>query len=212
MPLKIEEYALIGDCQTAALVGSDGSVDWLCLPRFDSSACFAALLGTPDHGRWRIGPSGEDYAVRSRYRAGTLILETDFENAEGEVRLIGFMPLRSATPDLVRIVEGRRGRVGIDVELILRFDYGSIVPWVRRASRGIRAIAGPDTVYCRTNTKLRGKDLRTVAEFSVNPGERIDFVLSWCPTHGPEPEDREPERMLRDTEKWWRQWSARCEY
>src|SRR5215470_15027184 len=212
MPLKIEEYALIGDCHTAALVGNDGSIDWLCLPRFDSPACFAALLGTPEHGRWKICPKGKNHRVTRRYRDDTLILETDFENAEGEVRLIDFMPLRSVTPDLVRIVEGRRGRVKIDVELILRFDYGSIAPWVRRTSRGIRAIAGPDTVHCRTNVEMRGEDLRTIAEFSINAGERVDFVLAWRPTYGPEPEEREPERMLRDTEKWWRQWSARCEY
>ena len=137
MPSRIEDYAMIGDCQTAALVGKDGSIDWLCFPRFDSPACFAALLGTPEHGRWKVAPAGNIKAVRRRYRPGTLILETDFETADGEVRLIDYMPLRDSASDLIRIVEGRRGHVPMRLELIIRFDYGSIVPWVRHIARGI---------------------------------------------------------------------------
>jgi GH15 family glucan-1,4-alpha-glucosidase len=180
MPLRIEDYALIGDCQTAALVGRDGSIDWLCFPRFDSPACFAALLGTPDHGRWGIAPSDDVRNVQRRYRDDTLILETDFETETGAVRLIDFMPPRSTNPDLIRIVEGRRGSVRMRVELIMRFDYGSIVPWVRRIQRGIRAVAGPDSLYCRSDVPLHGEDFRTVAEFSVNSGQRVGFDLTWC--------------------------------
>src|ERR1051326_8642401 len=173
MALRIEDYAMIGDCQTAALVGKDGSIDWLCFPRFDSPACFAALLGTPEHGRWKIAPTGEMQAVRRRYRGGTLVLETDFETSEGEVRLIDCMPPRSTSPDLVGLVEGCRGRVPMRLELIVRFDYGSIVPWVRHIDRGIRAVAGPDTLYCRTDVELRGENLHTVADFTVAAGQRV---------------------------------------
>src|SRR6516164_7072175 len=146
MPLRIEDYALIGDCQTAALVGTDGSIDWLCLPRFDSGAVFAALLGSPDHGRWLVAPADEVKAVRRQYRDDTLVLETEFETAGGVAAVIDFMPARDNDPNLVRIVEGRRGRVRMGTELVLRFDYGSIVPWVRRNDCGISAIAGPDAV------------------------------------------------------------------
>jgi GH15 family glucan-1,4-alpha-glucosidase len=212
MALKIEEYALIGDCQTAALVGLDGSIDWLCFPRFDSPACFAALLGTPDHGRWKIAPAGEVQEVKRRYRDNTLILETDFQTADGQVRLIDFMPPRSGALELIRIVKGLRGRVTIAMELILRFDYGSIVPWVRRTARGIRAVAGPDTVYCRSNVELRGQDLRTIAEFTIDAGESIPFLLTWCSTYQPEPKERSPMHELRETEAWWREWSSCCAY
>ena len=212
MALRIEDYAMIGDCQTAALVGKDGSIDWLCFPRFDSPACFAALLGTPEHGRWKIAPTGEMQAVRRRYRGGTLVLETDFETSEGEVRLIDCMPPRSTSPDLVRIVEGCRGRVPMRLELIVRFDYGSIVPWVRHIDRGIRAVAGPDTLYCRTDVELRGENLHTVADFTVAAGQRVSFVLTWCQTHHPEPEEKDPDRTVQETEIWWRKWSGRCNY
>jgi len=212
MPLKIEDYALIGDCHTAALVGIDGSIDWLCFPRFDSPACFAALLGTQDHGRWKICPADAVQTVNRRYRGDTLILETDFQTSDGEVRLIDFMPLRDGDPEVVRIVEGLRGRVKMNMELILRFDYGSIVPWVRRIKRGIRAVAGPDTVYCTTKAQLHGEDLRTIAEFEVAAGDHVDFLLTWCPTHLPEPKEERPGRMLHDTETWWRRWSARSKY
>src|SRR5689334_21052342 len=144
MSARIEDYALLGDCETAALVARDGSIDWLCVPRFDGGACFAALLGTPDHGRWRIAPAGPVRAIRRRYRENTLILETVYDTDEGSVALIDWMPLRSAVPDFIRIVEGRTGQVTMQVELIIRFDYGWVVPWVQRTEHGIRATAGPD--------------------------------------------------------------------
>src|ERR671915_609864 len=159
MPSRIEDYALLGDCQTAALVGRDGSIDWLCWPRFDSAACFAALLGTPQNGRWKISPSGESVSIRRRYRPDTLILETEFEMPEGAVTLIDFMPVREWESDLVRIVVGRRGRVTMDMELILRFDYGASVPWVTRLpdGDGIRAVVGPDMAVLHAPVPLRGK-------------------------------------------------------
>jgi GH15 family glucan-1,4-alpha-glucosidase len=210
--LRIEDYALIGDCQTAALVGKNGSIDWLCFPKFDSPACFAALLGTRNNGRWRLAPSLEIKRVRRRYRTGTLILETDFETEEGEVRLIDCMPPRTADPDLVRIVECLRGRVPMHMELVIRFDYGSITPWVRHIARGIRAIAGPDTLYCRSNVEFHGEDMRTVADFTIYAGQRVSFDLTWCPTYSNEPQEQDPEQTLQQTETWWREWSGRCTY
>src|SRR5439155_3053076 len=183
MASRIEDYAIIGDCHTAALVGKDGSIDWLCLPRLDSGACFAALLGKPEHGRWLIAPRDEPHRVERRYRDDTLILETDFQTADGEVRLIDCMPPRTDWPDVVRIVEGRRGKVRMRMELIIRFDYGSIIPWVRRTKAGLRAIAGPDLLELCTPVEMRGENLTTVAEFDVSKGERIPFVLSWQPSH-----------------------------
>src|ERR671939_291025 len=156
MPSPLEEYALIGDCETAALVARNGSIDWLCVPRFDAGACFAALLGTPEHGRWQLTPASDRRATRRRYREGTLILETEFETSSGGVTLIDFMPLRGAAPTVVRTVAGRHGHVAMHMELIMRFDYGRIMPWVRRTARGIRATAGPDTLYCRTDVALQG--------------------------------------------------------
>src|SRR5262245_3796402 len=158
MASLIEDYALIGDCQTAALVGLDGSIDWLCFPRFDSGACFAALLGTPENGRWLLAPAGEVKKATRRYRDGTLVLETDFETADGAVRLVDCMPPRSREPDLIRLVQGLRGHVTMRMELVLRFDYGSIVPWVRRTRRGIRAVAGPEAVVVDTEVKMHGED------------------------------------------------------
>ncbi len=154
MTLSIEDYALIGDCETAALVGRDGSIDWLCLPRFDSGECFAALLGSPEHGRWQITPAEPIRAVRRRYLPETLILETEYETDNGIVKLIDWMPLRTTALDVLRLVVGVQGRVSMHMELIIRFDYGSIVPWVRRHELGIRAVAGPDTLYCRTQAPL----------------------------------------------------------
>jgi len=212
MPLRIEDYALIGDCQTAALVGIDGSIDWLCFPRFDSGACFAALLGTPEHGRWQIAPRGEITATRRRYRDGTLVLETDFETPEGAVRVIDCMPIRSDVPDLVRIVEGLRGRVPMRLELVIRFDYGSIVPWVQKLDRGIVATAGPDRLVLRTSLPLRGEDFKTVAEFDVTEGQRFRFDLTWSPSHTPLPPALEPEQAVLDAESAWREWSAKCTY
>ncbi|HET9529558.1 MAG TPA: glycoside hydrolase family 15 protein [Blastocatellia bacterium] len=212
MPSRIEEYALVGDCESAALVSRDGSIDWLCLPRFDSGACFAALLGEKENGRWLIAPSIEVKSISRRYREGTLILETDYETASGAVRIIDFMPLRNERPDLVRIVEGRRGQVPMHMEMFIRFDYGWVVPWVRRTEDGIQATAGPDTLYLRTAVELRGEDLHTISDFTVSEGERIHFELVWAPTHAPEPSKRNPEDLLRDTEVFWREWSYNCLY
>lgn len=212
MPSLIEDYALIGDCETAALVSRGGSIDWLCFPRFDSGACFAALLGTPENGRWLIAPAGNIRSVRRRYREGTLILETDYETDDGSVTVTDFMPPRTGEPDVVRIVEGRRGKVPMQMELVIRFDYGWVVPWVRHTEGGIRATAGPDTLYCRAGVELHGENLRTVADFIVSEGQRIPFELIWSPTYRAKPEKREPEESLRETEAWWQEWSGRCTY
>lgn len=212
MPSLIEDYALIGDCETAALVARDGSIDWLCFPRFDSGACFAALLGTPENGRWLIAPAVGIRNIRRHYREGTIILETSYETDSGSVTIIDFMPPRTKAPDVVRIVEGRHGQVPMHMELIIRFDYGWIVPWVRRIKRGIRATAGPDTLYCRTDVELRGENLHTVADFTVSEGQRVPFKLTWSSTHQPEPDERDAEESLRSTETWWREWSKRCTY
>src|SRR5579872_2618557 len=165
MALRIEDYALIGDCETAALVGRDGSIDWLCLPRFDSGACFAALLGKPDNGRWLLAPASEVRNVRRHYRDGTFVLETTFETATGVVTLIDCMAVRTEAPVVVRCVRGDHGQVPMRMELIIRFDYGWVVPWVRRVKEGLKAIAGPDTLLLRTDVETRGEDKTTVAEF-----------------------------------------------
>jgi GH15 family glucan-1,4-alpha-glucosidase len=212
VPLPIEDYGLIGDTQTAALVGRDGSIDWLCMPRFDSGAFFAALLGTPKHGRWLVAPKGEARPVGRRYRDNTLILETDFETDEGSVRVIDFMPPRQRDPDVVRIVEGLRGRVDMRMELIVRFDYGSIVPWVRRIEDATACIAGPDGLCLRTPVETRGEDLSTVAEFAVSEGEQVPFVLTWYPSNEQLPREIEPGRALVETQAWWRQWADVCTY
>ena len=212
MPLRIEDYALIGDCETAALVGRDGSIDWLCVPRFDSPACFAALLGTPEHGRWLIAPTATVRATRRRYRPGTLILETEFETDAGVVVLADFMPVRARTPHLIRVLEGRRGDVPMRLELVIRLDYGSLVPWVRRTADGLRAVGGPNALRLHTPAPLRGEDLRTVAEFTVSAGQRVPFTLTWYPSYEPEPTGPDPEAAIRHTEAWWRDWSERCAY
>jgi GH15 family glucan-1,4-alpha-glucosidase len=213
MPARIEDYALLGDCETAALVSRDGSVDWLCWPRFDSGACFAALLGAPEHGRWRIAPADASARIRRRYRENTLILETEFDAADGAVTLIDFMPLRGFNSDLVRMVIGRRGRVTMNMELIIRFDYGSTVPWVTRLNDGsLRAIAGPDMLTLRTDVPLRGEGLTTVGEFAVGAGETATFVLTYAPSHSPPPPPVEPKVALPDTEAFWREWAGRCSY
>jgi GH15 family glucan-1,4-alpha-glucosidase len=212
MPSRIEDYALVGDCQTAALVGRDGSVDWLCLPRFDSGACFAALLGTAQHGRWLLAPRSEVRPTTRRYRDDTLVLETEFETAEGTAGVIDCMPGRGREPHLVRLVEGRKGRVPMRLELILRFDYGSVVPWVQRTDDGIWAIAGPDSVRLRTPVALHGENLTTVADFTVAAGQRVPFTLAWHPSHEPAPPAIDPEVAVRLTEEWWREWSGRCTY
>ena len=212
MASLIEDYALIGDCETAALVARDGSIDWFCVPRFDSGACFAALLGTPEHGRWRLAPAGPTATIRRRYRPGTMILETEFETDGGTVRIVDFMPLRTTEPDVARIVEGVRGEVSMRMELIMRFDYGSSIPWVRRTPDGLSAVAGPDALQLRTPVDVRGEDFRTVAEFTVREGERVPFVLTWYPSHLPAPPPTDADAQERETEKWWQSWSQRCTY
>nr|MBA2556380.1 glycoside hydrolase family 15 protein [Chloroflexota bacterium] len=212
MALRIEDYALIGDTHTAGLVGIDGSIDWLCLPRFDAGACFSALLGTERHGRWLVAPRAGGRAVRRRYRPGTLILETDFETPDGAVRVIDLMPPRSGAPDVVRLVVGLRGRVAMQMQLILRFDYGGIVPWVREVDGGLCAVGGPDAVCLHTPVETRGEDLTTVAEFSVGEGERVPFVLTWFPSHEEAPAPTHAEEALTQTADWWRDWSGRSRY
>jgi len=207
---RIEDYALIGDGQTAALVSRTGSVDWLCLPRFDSGACFAALLGGPEHGHWTIAPSAEPTATRRRYRDTTLILETDFETADGAVTVVDCMPPRTRAPVLVRQVIGRRGRVPMHTELVIRTDYGSVVPWVRRWARGIRAVAGPDGLAVTADVPLQGRDLTTVADFTVAEGERRSFQLAWHLSHRSPPEPGDADAEVRETEAWWRAWVGRC--
>ena len=212
MPLPIEDYALIGDCHTAALVGRDGSIDWLCLPRFDSGACFAALLGEPRHGRWLIAPTAQARTIRRQYRDGTLILETDFETDEGAVRIVDCMPLSNERWDVLRIVEGLKGRVAMRMELVIRFDYGSIVPWVRRVGDTLLATAGPDTLELRTPVAVRGENMKTVSEFHVSEGERVPFALNYRPSHEAAQHAVDPERALAATEKAWRKWSGRCTF
>ena len=210
MPLAIEDYAVVADLQSAALVGKDGSIDWLCLPRFDSDACFAALLGGRDNGRFRIAPEGEVTAVRRAYRKGTLVLETEFETAEGAVTLIDLMPVSGKGTDLVRIVAGKRGRVPMQLDLVIRFTYGSAVPWVRHIEGGIEAIAGPDALRLFTPVETHGEEMATVARFTVASGERVPFVLTWAPSHEPDPGHIEAEEALAQSERSWREWSDRC--
>jgi GH15 family glucan-1,4-alpha-glucosidase len=211
MPSDIADYALIGDCSSAALVGRDGSIDWLCWPRFDSEACFAALLGTPENGRWRIAPRAAATHVSRRYRPDTLILETRFETDQGVVTLVDFMPLRTDAPDLVRLVRCESGRVTMDVELILRFGYGSVVPWVSRMPDGaLRAVAGPDQVVLRTPVELHGENFKTVGEFSISAGDVVPFVLLYAASHVLPPHAIDPVAVLHETEAYWTEWSARC--
>src|SRR3954465_3881865 len=211
MSTRIEDYALIGDCESAALVGADGSIDWLCWPRFDSDACFAALLGTPEHGRFKIAPRGKVTRTSRRYRPDTLILETRFETDEGAVTLLDFMPIRGANPDCVRIVIGERGRVTMCAELILRFGYGATVPWVRKLGDGtLRAIAGPDMVVLRTPVHMRGENMTTIGEFTVGAGDRVPFVLSYGASHLPVPEAFAADAALNDTETYWQEWARKC--
>jgi GH15 family glucan-1,4-alpha-glucosidase len=207
MSSHIEDYALIGDFETAALVSRDGSIDWLCWPRFDSDACFAALLGSPQHGRWRIAPCDPSFRVTRRYRPKTLILETRFETNDGAATLIDFMPLRGRNSDVVRLVRGERGRVAMRMELILRFGYGATVPWVTRVENWmLRAIAGPDMVLLRTPIAFRGENMTTVGEFDAFAGETTPFVLTYGPSHLPPPEAPDPDAALTATEDFWTEW------
>ncbi len=212
MGQQIEDYALIGDTQTAALVGRDGSIDWWCVPRFDSGAVFAALLGTPDHGRWQLAPAGGIQRIERRYRDDTLVLETTFHTDNGSVRVTDCMPVRGKSVDIVRVVEGLSGRVPIHMELILRFDYGSIVPWVGRSDDGVRAIAGPDAVMLRTPAPTHGAGKSTVSDFVIEAGQSMPFVLAYHRSHEPTPRPVDAHRAIQDTARWWRNWTAQCTY
>ncbi|MGR0161973.1 glycoside hydrolase family 15 protein [Paenarthrobacter nitroguajacolicus] len=211
---RIEDYAIIGDLNTAALVGRSGSIDWMCLPRFDSPACFAALLHSSEAGRWVLSPAGTPEGgncTRRQYREDTLILETEWEVDGGSVRVIDFMPVRDDAVDLVRIVEGLSGEVTMQMELVLRFDYGRVVPWVRHSEHGISAVAGPDSAYLTTPAPLEGRDKRTFSEFTVRAGERVPFVLRWAPSHEREPRRINPLHALKATESFWLEWIGRSE-
>lgn len=212
MPLLIEDYALIGDCHTAALVGRDGSIDWLCFPRFDSGACFAALLGRPEHGRWLVAPVGPIRRVTRQYRGDTLVLDTTFETDEGVVMVTDCMPVRTAEPDLVRVVRGISGRVRMTTELIVRFDYGSITPWVRRENGGVRAVAGPEALEVLTPVELRGENWTTVGDFEVGEGEEVPFVLHWHRSHLEPPAPIDARHAIDCTVEWWSDWVSRCTY
>jgi len=212
--MKLESYGLIGDMNTAALVGTNGSIDWLCLPRFDSDACFAALLGTPDNGCWCIAPKQGQGRVRAtqRYRPDTLVLENEFTTPEGAVRLTDFMPPGEGCRQIYRIVEGIRGRVAMRMYLTIRLNYGRTLPWVRRADGGISAIGGPDAFLLRSSVRPHGEKFATVAEFNLRPGDRQTFILTWHPSNLPPPRIRDPLRSLRRTERFWRAWAGRCTY
>ncbi len=208
MSQKIEDYALIGDCETAALVGRNGSIDWLCWPAFDSDACFAAMLGTNDNGRWLIAPSGDVIATSRRYLDDTLILETRFETANGAVALIDFMPPRGKASDIVRLVRGVSGSVKMCMQLVIRFGFGADIPWVRRTDHSLLAICGQDMAVLRTPVETRGENLTTVAEFEVREGETVPFVLTYGPSHLDPPDPIDPEIALRETETFWTEWSS----
>src|SRR5262249_13025007 len=206
---KIEDYAFLSDTQTGALVSRDGCVDWLCLPRFDSGACLASLLGESKNGHWRFFPAEKIEKVSRRYRGDTLILETEFKTASGTGRLIDFVLQSGENPDIIRIVEGLRGKVVIRMELIIRFDYGRTIPWVRKEHGGLEAIAGPDGLILQTPVETRGEDLKTVANFTVKEGERVPFVLTWFQSHKPPPRAITPDHALRDAEKYWSDWTKK---
>ncbi|MER7959288.1 glycoside hydrolase family 15 protein [Streptomyces sp. NPDC096030] len=214
MTQRIDDYALIGDLQTAALVGRDGSIDWLCLPRFDSAACFAALLGDEDNGHWRIAPKGATTCTTRGYAGDSLVLETYWETRTGTVKVVDFMPQRDTSPDVMRIVEGVSGTVEMSAVLRLRFDYGSIVPWMRRSEGHHVAVAGPDSVWLRSEPPVKtwGQQFSTCSSFTVDAGEKVAFVLTWHPSHEPRPELIDPFGALEDCLRDWRDWSARCVY
>jgi GH15 family glucan-1,4-alpha-glucosidase len=210
--VRIEDYALIGDLRTAALVGRNGSIDWFCPPRFDSEACFAALLGDEDNGYWRIGPADGSVAKERRYREGTLILETEFETDGGSARVVDCMPIGNEVTTIVRIVRGLSGTVQMRMDMSIRLDYGATIPWVEDRPTGLVATAGPDSLYLRTPVETRGERYTTVADFEVREGERIGFTLSWHPSHLPDPHAVDAVWAVRTTEHWWREWSGSCNY
>src|SRR6185437_9190491 len=208
--MHLEDYALIGDTHTAALISRHGSIDWLCLPRFDSNACFAALLGNEQNGHWMIAPSDQEYRVTWRYRPDTLILETDFTTKDGVVRVIDCMPIRQDHPTIVRMVKGIHGSVRMHMQLILRFDYGSVVPWVTRHAGGLHAVAGPDSVYMAAGAPTQGKQSTRVADFDVQAGQQVSFVMLWHLSHEPVPSAPDAAHAIEKTTQWWRQWTSRC--
>ncbi|HEX7170141.1 MAG TPA: glycoside hydrolase family 15 protein, partial [Rubrobacter sp.] len=212
MPGRIEDYAMVSDLQTAAIVGADGSVDWLCFPRFDSPACFAALLGDESHGHWRIAPISGGRCTRRRYLPDTLVLETEWETPEGTVRVTDCMPPRAVAPDLVRVIEGVRGRVTLRSELRIRFDYGRVVPWVTVEGREVRAIAGPDALWLRASASHEEKDGGIFSEFTISEGERIPFVLTWAPSYGERPLAIDGLQAVADTERFWLDWARDISY
>lgn len=210
--MRLEDYGFIGNMRTAALVGANGSIDWLCLPRFDSNACLAALLGEERNGCWRIAPCDGERMGKQRYRPDTLVLETEFETASGVVRLIDCMPPHAKFREVVRIVEGVRGKVDMAMKFIVRFDYGRTVPWVWRDAEGLNVVAGPDALNLHSDVFVRGEQMATVAEFTVAEGERKHFVLAWHPSHERPPPAVDAERALAHTELYWREWCAHCSY
>lgn len=210
---QIEDYALIGDCQTAALCGDDGSIDWLCWPRFDSGACFASLIGMPENGRWKIAPLDEVKGVTRHYRDKTLILETQFRTPTGVVQIVDFMPIRRKHSRIIRLVRGLQGQVRMGMELVIRFNYGQSVPWVTRVEDGtMRAIAGPDMVTLRTPVQVRGENLKTISEFMVSEGEVVPFVLAYGTSYLPLPKIVDENQLLKETESFWQEWAGRCTY
>ncbi|HEX5544529.1 MAG TPA: glycoside hydrolase family 15 protein [Nitrospira sp.] len=208
--MYLEDYAFIGDTHTGALVGRNGSVDWLCLPRFDSNACFAALLGNEQNGRWIIAPADQEHRVTRRYQSDTLILETDFTTKDGTVRVVDCMPIRQDYPTVVRLVMGLHGSVRMHMQLILRFDYGSVVPWVTKHTNGLHAVAGPDSVYIATGAPTHGKQSTRVSDFVVHANQQIPFTLIWHPSHKPVPSAPDAAKAIDETAQWWRQWTSRC--
>jgi GH15 family glucan-1,4-alpha-glucosidase len=212
MPAKIEDYAILGDCETAALVSAAGSIDWLCWPDFSSEACFAALLGTEDNGCWKIAPLEGEGKTSRRYRPHTAIVETTFQQDGGAIRLIDFMPAHGASSSVVRIVEGLRGHVKVRMELSLRFDYGRTVPWVTATDDGVRAVAGANLAILHTSVPVRGEDLKTVADFEVSKGQRVCFTLTHGNSYLPDPEPIDAGRALIDTERAWKHWTSRLKF
>jgi len=212
MPLRIEDYGLIGDTQTVALVGRNGSIDWLCLPRFDAGACFAALLGGPEHGHWSIAPASGELAQTRRYRGDSLVLEQEFQTETGVVRLVDVMPTRAREPDLVRAIEGVSGHVQMRMDLTVRFDYGEIVPWVRTMDGVLRAIGGPNALSLWSPVPTEETSLSTRAAFTVRAGNRLAFVLAWHPSHEQPPRPVDPWPAIAESERWWRQWADQCSY
>ena len=212
MALPIEDYGIIGDLHTVALVGRDGSIDWLCLPRFDSGSCFAKLLGTDDHGSWRIAPKGHQGATHRHYRGETLVLESEWVTDEGTVRIIDCMPIRQQHPEVVRLVEGVLGTVTMEMQLTIRFGYGQVVPWVRRTDGTLTAVAGPDALSLWTTVPTYGSDFSTRAEFTVSEGQTVPFSMSWYPAIDTPPRPVDASYAIADTEKWWEEWASQCTY